>query len=109
MTPGQLRRYRVQRVEAGGINYEPLERQIVVWGIHEGSEFVTGLKFGEASLGRLPGEQVEALRIRAMRELVPHLSPNAPRDSKGKAAGYFTYAGLPADHCRAVAEREAGL
>jgi hypothetical protein len=102
-----LTSYRVQRLEPGGINYEPPERQIVVWGLHEASNAVTGIKFGDLVLGRAQGEEVEALRIRAMRELVPQLPADALRDPKGKPVGWFTYAGLPPDHCRAVAQREA--
>ena len=99
---------RVQRLEPGGVNYEPPEVQIVVWGIH-GSDSVTGIKFGDAVLGRMAGETCEALRIRAMREIVPSLPADALRDRNGKPAGYFIYAGLPPDYCKADAEREARL
>ena len=109
MKPELLKRYRVQRVEPGGINYEPPERQVVVWGLREGSEAVTGIKFGDTLLERTPGEQVEALRIRAMQTVIPSLPADALRDSKDKPVGYFTYAGLPADHCEATAEKEATL
>jgi hypothetical protein len=104
-----LSSYRVQRVEPAGINYEPPSAQIVVWGIHEGSEHVTGIRFGDTLLQRAPGELVEALRIRAMREVVPSLPANALRDPNGKAVGYLTYAGLPVDHCVVTPQRLAGL
>jgi hypothetical protein len=106
MRADQLGGQRVQRVEPNGVHCEPPSSRLVVWGIHGGSEFVTGIKFGETALGRAPAEEVEALRVRAMRDVVPNLAPDALRDSKGSAVGYFTYAGLPADHCRAVAEQE---
>ena len=104
-----LTSYRVQRLEPGGINYEPPERQIAVWGLHadDTDRSITGIKFGDAVLGRLPGEEIEMLRIRAMRDLVPQLPADALRDPNGKPVGYFTYAGLPPDHCKATAEREA--
>jgi hypothetical protein len=105
-----LTSYRVQRLEAGGINYEQPERQIVVWGFHadDTDRLITGIKFGDTLLERLPGEEVEILRIRAMREVVPLLPPDALRDSKGKPVGYFTYSGLPPDHCEVTPERLAG-
>ena len=109
MTKDQLPQQRVQRINPGGINYEPAERQVVVWGIHGGSEFVTGIKVGTTTLERSPGEEIEALRLRAMCEVVPILPPDTLRDSKGKAVGYFTYQGLDPDHCKAVAEREGKL
>jgi len=119
-----LAAYRVQRLEPGGINYEPAGRQVVVWGIHadDTDRLITGIKFGNTVLTRIgspakipggfniwEGEQVEALRIRAMRDVVPSLPGNALRDSKGKPVGYFIYAGLPEDHCKAIAEQEGSL
>ena len=108
MTPAELRARRVQRIEPAGVNYEPPERQIAVWGIHEASDLAIGIKLGDAVLWRAPGETVEALRVRAMRELVPHLPPDAPRDPKGKAVGHFIYPGLPEDHCAVTPRRLAG-
>ena len=106
MTPRQLGVARVTRLEAAGINYEPPENQIVVWGIHGADNFVIGLMIG-ATL--LVGEDPEHLRLRAMRE-VKNLPPDTTlRDTKGKPVGWFIYTGLPKDHCRAVAEREARL
>src|SRR5512138_3105491 len=98
----------VERIEPGGVNYEPPERQVAVWGLH-GSDAVTGIQFGDAVLGRLAGETLEALRIRAMREIVPTLPSDALRDCNGKPVGYFIYAGLPPDYCKASAEYEATL
>jgi hypothetical protein len=104
-----LNSYRVQRLEANGINYEPHERQCVVWGIHEGSASVIGIKFGDVMLARQPREEIHDLRIRAMREVIPTLLADALRDSKGKPVGYFVYQGLSEDHCKAVAEKEGKL
>jgi hypothetical protein len=117
MRADQLTAQPVQRVEPGGVNTEPAAHRLVVWGIHGGSDFVTGLQVGSTLLERLPPnpltgaprESNDALRIRAMREVVPALPPDALRDSKGSAVGYFLYADLPADHCKAVAEREGPL
>ena len=113
MRPDHLASQPVQRVQPGGINREPSAHRLVVWGIHGGGDFVTGLQVGSTLLERrladpvtgAPAESEDALRIRAMRAL----PPDALRDSKGSAVGYFLYAGLPADHCKAVAEREGPL
>jgi hypothetical protein len=109
MKADQLLRQRVQRVEPGCA----VPAGLVLWGIHGGSDFVVGLAIGATVIERLPPnpfsgaprEDVDALRVRALRE-VP---PDALRDSKGSAVGYYLYAGLPPDHCRAVAEREGSL
>jgi len=93
----------------GGVHSEPASARLVVWGIHGGGDFVTGLGVGDVVLNRLPGEAVDALRVRAMRDVVPTLPPDALRDSKGAAVGYFVYTGLPPDQCKTVAEREATL
>lgn len=100
MRADQLKSQRVQRVEMSGIHTQPASRRLVVWGIHGGSNFVIGLKVGETLLERLPGEEVDALRVRAMRDVVPTLPPDARRDSKGVAVGYFVYAGMSPDHCK---------
>jgi hypothetical protein len=113
MRADQLAAQRVQRVEPGGINYEPAENRLVIWGIHGAGDYVTALRIGGALVERLPPdpltgaprEEVDALRVRAMRSL----PPDALRDSKGSAVGYFLYAGLPADHCAAAAAREGPL
>jgi hypothetical protein len=117
MRVDQLGQQPVQRVQPGGINYEPAAHRLVVWGIHGGGDFVTAIQVGATVLTRrLPdpitgaaAESEDALRARAMRDVVPTLPPDALRDSKGAAVGYFLYAGLPADHCKAVAEREGPL
>lgn len=100
---------RVQRLEPGGVNTEPASLRLVLWGIHERSGQECGVRIGDATLTRLPGEEVEAMRIRAMRQVVPALPANALRDTKGSAVGWFIYPGLPEDHCRTVAERESQL
>jgi hypothetical protein len=105
----QLKQQRVQRVEMGGIHSEPPSAQLVVWGIHGGGELVVGLQVGDVALDRLAGEEVDALRVRAMRDVVPNLPPNALRDSKGVAVGYFIYAGLPPDHCEPTAQHLEGI
>lgn len=112
----QLSSQRVQRVEPGGVNYEPPSARLVVWGIHGAGDFVTGLQVGDALLLRAardpftgaPEETADQLRIRAMREAVPALPPDAMRDSKGSAVGYFVYEGLPLEHCRPTARHLAG-
>jgi hypothetical protein len=102
MRQDQLHSQRVQRLEPGGIDTEPASTRLVVWGIQGGSDFVTGIAVGDLVLGRLAGEDTDALRIRARR----NLPANPLRDSKGSAVGYFIYAGLPPDHCRAQAYKE---
>jgi len=108
MRAHELRGQRVQRVEMSGVHSEPHTARLVVWGIHGGGDFVTGLRVGGTVLERQPGEEVDALRVRAMREVVPTLPPDAFRDSKGAAVGHFTYAGLPPDHCRPTARHLEG-
>lgn len=119
MRADELQMQPVQRVEPGGVhvNAEPASNRLVVWGIHGGSDFITGICVGATVLERLPRNAITAapkesaddLWIRARREVVPNLPPDALRDRHGAAVGYFLYAGLPADHCKAVAEREGVL
>src|SRR3954464_5087714 len=105
MTPDELPRMRVQRVEPAGILYQP--HRLVVWGIHGAGAYVLGMQVGDSYLARRqvaslngdPPETVDQLRERAMRDVVPHLPPNCLRDRNGSAVGYFIYEGLPADHC----------
>ena len=102
----------VQRLEPSGVNFEPASNRLVVWGIHGDSDSVIGLCVGNIVLSRLPyngitgapAESVDALRIRAMR----NLPPDASRDSKGSAMGYFIYAGLDPDYCRGALSDEEG-
>jgi len=109
MRADQLLTQPVQRVQMGGIHNEPADARLVVWGLHGGSEFVTGLQIDGVYVERVPGETCDALRIRAMRTVTPNLPATALRDSKGAAVGYFTYSGLPLDHCKAIAENEGKL
>ena len=106
MRPDQLKAQRVQRVEMTGVHCEPTEARLVVWGIHGGGEYVIGLQVSNVYLERKAGEECDALRIRAMREVALNLPAGALRDRKGSAVGYFVYAGLPVEHCKATAERE---
>jgi hypothetical protein len=108
MNAEQLRHQAVQRIEPNGINTEPESARLVLWGIHGASRFVIGVQIGDTLLERTPGEEVEALRIRAMREIVPNLPPDALRDSKGSAVGYFVYTGLPPNHCQPTSQHLAG-
>ena len=108
MNARELQGQRVQRLEMGGVNYEPPGSQLVVWGIHGGGAFIVALRIGNAELQRREGETEDQLRIRAMREVVPSLPPDAIRDPNGKAVGYFTYTGLPAEYCFPTPSRIAG-
>src|SRR5437870_3730174 len=94
MNARDLPKQQVQRVEMGGVHYEPPGSQLVVWGIHGGSDFVIALRIGDAELERRAGESVDELRIRAMRDVVPNLPLDALRDANGKAVGYFCYSGM---------------
>jgi len=115
----RLKALRVQRVEMCGVYPEPPAYRLVVWGLHGGDEFVTGLRIGDAHVERAgrpiriagvanevwSGETCDGLRLRATREVAP--TADALRDPKGAVVGYFVYSCLPPDHCRKVAEREA--
>jgi hypothetical protein len=109
MRQDQIRGQVVQRVEPGGIITDPRAAPLVTWGLHGASNFVIGIQIGETVLERLPGEEVDALRVRAMIDVVPNLPPDTLRDSKGSAVGFFRYDGLPSDHCKQVAEQQASL
>ncbi len=93
----------------GGIHSEPPAARLVCWGIHGGGEHVRALKIGDIVLERLAGEEVDALRVRAMREVVPNLPADAWRDSRGAAIGYFVYIGLDQDHCAPSAQHLEGI
>jgi hypothetical protein len=112
----------VQRIEMSGVYPTPPVARLVVWGIHGGSEFVTGLQIGTTYIerrgSRIPiawsepvwsGETCDELRLRAINAIAPTLPADALRDSKGAVVGYFVYQNLPPDHCKAVAEREGRL
>ena len=63
---------------------------------------IVGLSLVEAMRTLLP-ESEDALRVRAGR----NLPPDALRDSKGSAIGWFLYSGMPPDFCKSKAYDEA--
>src|SRR6266705_2436958 len=109
MRQDQLRLQRIERIEPAGIIADPHAAPLVVWGIHGAGEHVRALRIGDVVLERLPGEEVDALRVRAMREVVPNLPADAWRDSRGAAIGYFVYIGLDQDHCAPSAQHLEGI
>jgi hypothetical protein len=96
MRQDQLKQQRVQRVEPAG----PIAGRLCIFGLHGAGEFVRAIQIGDVVLERLPGEETDALRMRAMREVVPNLPVDAWRDSSGNVVGFFRYDGLDPDFCR---------
>lgn len=104
MKPEQLKTRPIERIEMNMAHTLGPECRLVVWGIRYAGadEFVTALQIGGIVVERrgAPAESPDMLRLRAMREIVPLLPPNALRDPKGSAVAFFRYAGLPPDHCQ---------
>lgn len=102
--------WKIQPVQILGRN-APLTEDvphIVVYGIGNGSDHCTGICLGDIVLERAPAnpitgaprEAVDALVLRAMRDVAPTLPAGARRDKYGRALAWLKYDGLPATHCR---------
>lgn len=98
----------VQILERGSPLTEDVPH-LVVYGIGNGSDHCTGICVGDMCLEReivnpLSSEprleSVDALVLRAMRDLAPTLPPDTRRDKYARPVAWLKYDGLPAEHCR---------
>lgn len=98
MTPDHLKTLFPQRIEPNGL----YEHRLSVYGLHGASDFIIGLRvLGGEVYWRKPPDPITGAPRESETDLRIRATPPI-----GKATGYYIYATLPADYCRAEAEKE---